>query len=337
MKLLLICPPGPLPMDGYAPIHNHLFEVSKGLLRRGHEVLVVASQASLPEGITWIKVPEAEAEAFKEYKHLLPKMDCILDFSMLKYAYLEKEKRLELRLIGCVHPSQVYGTAPPVPYPCFVATSNAHARDLAAKLGIAVRTVYYGIPDEMIASQPPEREEERLLFLGRFISGKGPQIAVDVARRMRMGISLIGEDVKVPDQRFLIQLLQKGDGKTVSFIGHVGEDVKRGMLGAASCLLLPYLAREAAYTCLPMLEAFSRGTPVVALNEGCVMEYAAKAPPEVAALIGSSIEELPALVKASRELKREACLSAARNFTVSRAVDEYEALIKDVVENDLEW
>lgn len=332
LKLLLISAlTQPMPFDGYAPVENHVYHVGVQLKEWGHEVSIVALKGSrLAEGIELIEAQDGDEEkAYSLYKDKLGAFDCVLDFSNLKYSYLFKhDKDKDLRLIGCVYPyqGQGYKSAPPVPYPCLVGTSEAHAQSLSLRFGVATRAVYYGVtrPGSNLGQRG-----DRMIYLGRFMKEKGPQIAVDIARRLRIGLDLVGEDVAVPDQQFLIQLLQRCDGRLVRSYGRVNESMKHKLLSRAKCVLLPYLSDDMAYACLPAIEALAHGVPVLALNKGAISEIVQDG---INGFVVSRMDQLAGAIQQVPSISSEACVESAKAFSLENSTVAYQKLMQDVVE-----
>ena len=335
MKLLLISAlTQPMPYDGYAPVENHVYHVGIQLKERGHETSIVALKGSqLAEGIELMEAQDGDEEkAYSLYKDRLGDFDCVLDFSNLKYSYLFKhDEAKDLRLIGCVYPyqGQGYKSAPPIPFPCFVGTSDAHAQSLSLRFGVATRVVYYGV-----AGSNPGQRGDRMIYLGRFMKEKGPQIAVDVARQLRIGLDLVGEDVAVPDQRFLIQLLQRCDGRLVRSYGRVKEETKHELLSKAKCALLPYLSDDVAYACLPAIEALAHGVPVVALRKGAIPEIVQDG---VNGFIADRTDQMAEAVQKVDSISPEACMESAKSFSLENSIVAYEKLVKELVDEGVEW
>ena len=324
----------PLQDEYYAPVERQVCGIARGLRARGFDVSVVALRGSrLGDGVELVEVQDGDEEgAYSSYKGRLREFDSILDFSNLKYSYLFKhDEDRDLRLIGAVYPyqGQGYSAAPPVAFPCFVGTSDAHAQSLSLRFGVAARHVYYGTP----VSEGLSQRGDRMLYLGRLLKEKGPQIAIDVARQLRVGLDIIGEDSFIPDQGFPIQLLQRCDGRLVRAYGRVGESMKRELLSKARCVLLPYLSDEVAYTCLPAIESLAHGVPVVALRRGCIAEVVKDG---VNGFAVSRVDQLAEAVRRVDEIDPSKCLESAKQFSLENSVSGYERLIKFAV-NDGGW
>jgi len=111
-----------------------------------------------------------------------------------------------------------------------------------------------------------EQPEDYLLYLGRFVSGKGPLLAIQAAREL--GIRLVMAGPSNPYFREKIQPVV--DGKNVEFAGFVtGKDRDR-LLGGARALVYPIQYPEAFG--LVLVEAMLCGTPIAAMRLGAVPE-----------------------------------------------------------------
>jgi len=338
MKLLLISTlTKPLQDTFYHPVEAHVRSVANELAKRGHDVWVAALKGTQPEQFKVVEVEGDEEKAFSVYKEMLKQFEAVMDFSSLKYTIVHKHaEALDLKLVCPCYPYQAIGyqTSPPIPFPNFIATSDAMAQAMSARLGCVFRVVPYfpsSIPDGFEA---PKERSDRLLFLGRFEKTKGVQEAVDLARKLRMGLDIAGEDVLVSDQRFTVLLLQKADGRLVRVYGKVNEVLKHELLAKAKAVILPYLEDSVAWTCQTILEAFQHGTPIITMNRGAVNEFVKDG---VNGFVCDKLDDLPEAVKKIEQIKPEACFETAKTFSIETATDKYQTLIRQVVDEGLEW
>jgi len=337
MKLLLISTLTKTLQDQfYAPVEAHTRFVAKELAKRGHDVCVVALKGTQPEGFKVVEVEGDEQKGFNVYKEMLKQFEVVIDFSSLKYTYVYKHDEMpDLKLIGPCYPAQALGyqTAPPIPFPCMVATSDAMAQAMSARLGCAFRVVPY-FPSPIPANfELPKERSERLLYLGRFEKSKGVQEALDVARQLRIGLDVAGEDIAVSDQRFTVLLLQKADGRLIRVFGRVNEGLKHELLARAKALVLPYLEDSVAWTCQTVLDALQHGTPVITLNRGAVNEFVKNG---INGFVCNRLEDLLEAVKNVEGIKAEECLATAKTFSLENTVNHYQSLVKQVLDGS-EW
>jgi glycosyltransferase involved in cell wall biosynthesis len=128
--------------------------------------------------------------------------------------------------------------------------------------------VYNGID---VASFPfSDTKSDDLLFLSRLAPEKGPQIAIEVAKRLGMRLILAGKVDKY-DRRFFEEVVRDLiDGDQIVFFGEADARQKRKLYRDARCVLMPLTWDEPFGLVMP--EAMACGTPVIALRRGSAPE-----------------------------------------------------------------
>lgn len=196
MKILLISSAVlPVPCPGYGGLEMVLFDLAIALRDLGHKVSVLAvSYSKLPADIEFIDGGEAGKTNEAMMLDIIRKRihqndwDIIHDHSWQKIIYLDKKNNPNLKVIATLHGMNPYGSPPPVQYPNMVCLSKDHALRTSGALGINTRWVYNGLNTEFYRFNP--RKGDRMLFLGRFMPGKGAHIAVDIANRLKIPLDL---------------------------------------------------------------------------------------------------------------------------------------------------
>jgi glycosyltransferase involved in cell wall biosynthesis len=125
------------------------------------------------------------------------------------------------------------------------------------------------IPNGLAIERFPfsERHEDKLAFLGRMEHGKGPDLAIRVARALGRRLVLAGP---TPDPEFFHGQIEPALGDGVEYAGILGHSAKCELFAAAACTLMP--SRWDEPFGLVAIESQACGTPVVALPNGALPE-----------------------------------------------------------------
>lgn len=154
-----------------------------------------------------------------------------------------------------------YGNVP------LVSISQAQRRH--APHGHWVANVYHGIPLDLYKPNYSGKRDY-LAFLGRMSPEKGPEHAIEIARRCGTKIKMaakIGRDDEAYFKSKIEPLLSQPH---VEFIGEINEEQKQEFLRNAKALLFPICWPEPFG--LVMIEAMACGTPVIGFPNGSVPE-----------------------------------------------------------------
>jgi len=179
-------------------------------------------------------------------------------------------------------------------------------------------TVYHGLPRGLHTFR--EAPGAYLAFLGRVSPEKGPDKAVEIARRaglpLRVAAKIYPEERSYFEQ--VIEPLFRAS-PWVTFVGEVGGASKDEFLGNAHALLFPIDWAEPFG--LVMIEAMACGTPVVAFRRGSVPEVM------VEGVTGFVVEDVGGAVEAVSRvagLSRRACRRAfEKRFDAARMARDY--------------
>lgn len=348
-SMVLPCPP-----PGYSGLEMIAWQQAKGLAAKGHEVSLVAPDGSTCPGVTVIPcgpVGQWDERAcyggFGEMKngeqvvrrahpgywqHLL-QVECILDHSWNKFSYLLKmEGRLpKTPILGICHApvSTMMQSLPPVDKPCFVCISQDQADHFEALFSRPARVARNGINVDHYKSMNIPRTD-RYLFLARFSSVKGPDIAQDACSVCNVGLDMVGDTSITNEPELLERCKKKADGKQIRIIGGVNRGETVWWFSQAHCLLHPNkIFREPAG--LSPLEAMACGTPVIGWRHGALKETVRHG--ETGFLVDST-EEMIELIKnnAVASINRKRCREwVCDTYTEQKMVDTYDNLIHEAV------
>ena len=131
-----------------------------------------------------------------------------------------------------------------------------------------VRTIYHGLPADLLTPQPVR--PSYLAFLGRIAPEKRPDRAIRIARQAGIPLKMAAKIDRVDQEYFDAVIKPLLDGPGVEMIGEIGDAEKPAFLSGAHALLLPIDWPEPFG--LVMIEAMACGTPTIAFPAGSVPE-----------------------------------------------------------------
>jgi glycosyltransferase involved in cell wall biosynthesis len=185
-------------------------------------------------------------------------------------------------------------------------------------------TVYHGIPVDRYPFSPGGGGY--LAFLGRISPEKRPDLAIALAKRVRLPLKIAAKVDPVDQRYFEDEIEPLMDDPLIEFIGEIGEDAKTQFLGEALALLFPIDWPEPFG--LVMIEALACGTPVIARPCGSVPEVLVNGR---TGFIADTLEDMEAAVHRLDRIDRAECRREVEaRFTVERMVDGYEALYRSL-------
>jgi len=191
-----------------------------------------------------------------------------------------------------------------------------------------VGTVYHGLPLDLHHFR--ERPGEYLAFLGRISPEKGPDRAIEIARRAGINLKMVAK-VDRADRDYHAQVVQpllRAAGRRVEFLGEVGGGNKDAFLGNAHALLFPIDWPEPFG--LVMIEALACGTPVIAYRCGSVPEVIQDG---VTGFIVDDLDEAVQAVGRVAGLSRARCRQVfEERFSVARMARDYLKVYQRVLE-----
>jgi glycosyltransferase involved in cell wall biosynthesis len=159
-------------------------------------------------------------------------------------------------------------------------------------------------------------------FLGRISPEKGPDRAIEIARRARLPLKIAAKVDRVDQEYYESEISPLLRDPSINFIGEIGEADKTEFLGNALALLFPIDWPEPFG--LVLIEAMANGTPVIAFGHGSVPEIIEDG---VTGFIVDDIEGAAAAVPLALRLDRGAIRQRfEERFTTERMARDYLAL-----------
>jgi glycosyltransferase involved in cell wall biosynthesis len=304
MRIGLIAPPWLcVPPERYGGIELIIDGLARGLDAAGHEVYLAArrgSECPVPQ------IPSPLLRPCDQIGAIVPEIRHVVE-SYRVLAGLEVDVIHDHTLLGPL----VVGSSQPVP----VVTTNHGPFDDDMKTLYRLmdrRTGIIAISRDQAASAAPLQIAGLIhhgidvgeypigdgaggyaLFLGRMTPDKGVATAIDVATQVGVPLKIAAKMREPGEQRYFHEHVEPRLGREVEFVGEVGPEEKRELLGGALALLNPIEWPEPFG--LVMVEAMACGTPVISTCWGAAPEivahgstgYIAHTPTDLAAALTS--------------------------------------------------
>ena len=348
----------PCPPTGYAGLEAIAYHTAHGLAKKGHKVTLIAPEGSHCEGATIAATGPpgqiSEKDAFGRYWEILLQQDVVVDHSWNKWSYQAKiDGRLKAPVLGVLHApvNTMYQTLPPIEKPCFVCISKDQASHFEALFSRQARVCYNGIDLQHYSSSNIPRTN-RFLFLARFSSIKGPDIAIEACRATNVGLDLVGDTSITNEPEYLEKCKQMCDEqvgtirntkgswipvstKQIRIVGPATRGECVYWFSQAHCMIHPNKNFREPFGLAPV-EAMACGTPVIAWDNGAMRETII--PMGTGDLVTSN-EDLVQTIELFRDMGpasiqeiRRQCREQAQKFSIQNMVDRYEELCHEAIQ-----
>lgn len=328
---IMTCPP-----PGYSGLEQLAWQQAVGLANKGHKVTLIAPKgSSVPNNVNLRETTlgEPERKAYGGYWNSLSEYDVIIDNSWEKWSYvLKMENKLKIPILGVLHAPihTMYGSAPPVDKPCFIAISKDQSVAVKEHLKCHAEVAYNGV-DVDFYKPSNEKRNDRYLFLARMSTIKGPDIAVKVAQNCKIPLDLVGDD-KITGEPQLATFVHEECVKTpgLRYIGPQNRGECVIWFNTNKALLHPNKLYKEPFGLAPV-EAQLCGMPVIAWDNGAMRETIKHG--ETGFLVNSQ-EEMEILIKsdAVSSLKANACREWASQFSYNNMINRYERLCEQAIQ-----
>lgn len=347
MRILQVAPPWlSVPPSAYGGIEWVVSGLADGLVDAGHEVTLVASGGSETRArlVTAFDEPpfaqlgDARIEAIQAltaYRHrgdydiihdhtaaVGPALASLADgppvVHTLHHPWLDEQIRIA-RLI-----------APPVR---LVAVSHDQAARTPDDIPIS-GVVHNCVPVDRYPFTAVK--DDYLLFVGRANREKGPEVAIEIARRVRRSL-IMAMKINEPNERKyweeVLQPLIASAPAGIEVVPNPNHDRKADLMARAAAVVMPIQWPEPFGLVMP--EANACGTPVVAFDLGAVPEVIAHGQTGFVVPPGD-LDAFCAAIDRTKELLPHDCRTHAEaRFSAQRMVAEYEQLYESVTTIDL--
>lgn len=333
----------PVPPVLYGGIERIVDFLVRGLVERGHEVVLFAHPESrtparlVPYGVPPHFTGVARARELVELGSALlrhaPRLDVVHSFGRLAalapclplrgLPKIQSYQRDSVPWRSVAIAERLAG-----PSLLFTGCSTSVYAHRPTTHGGRWRTVFNGVDVDKYAFVPTVAPDAPLTFLGRLEREKGAHNAIAIARAAGRRLIIAGNRVDAPhDPRYFDdEIAPHLDGDLVRYVGPVDDAQKNALLGSAVAFLMPIEWEEPFG--IVMAEALACGTPVIGFPRGSVPEVIREG---VNGFSCRSVDE------AARAVERAAALDRAtvRRDCVARfgnrsIVGQYEALYREL-------
>jgi hypothetical protein len=161
-------------------------------------------------------------------------------------------------------------------------------------------TVYHGLPKELFSQG--DGSGGYAVMIGRFSPEKGPDKAIEIARRAGLQLKIAAKVDPNDEEYFHSQIKHLLEQPHVEYLGEVNETQKQDLMGNASVFLFPIDWPEPFG--MVMIEALACGTPVVAFGKGSVPEIIS---PGKTGFIVNDVDEAVQAVRNIHLIDRSVC------------------------------
>ncbi|MGA8759825.1 MAG: glycosyltransferase family 4 protein [Stellaceae bacterium] len=186
-------------------------------------------------------------------------------------------------------------------------------------------TVHHGLPPDLFS--PGHGKGGYLAFVGRISPEKGPERAIEIARRVGLPLVIAAKVDEADYEYYTTQVEPLLNDPLIEFIGEVNDDEKGALLGDAAALLFPIDWPEPFG--LVQIEAMACGTPVIAFRRGAVPEII---DPGVTGFIVDGLDEAVAAVPEALRLDRDMIRQRFDDrFQVERMTRDYVSFYRKIL------
>ena len=335
---MLSCPP-----KEYGGLELVVWNLANGLTELGHKVVLFAPKGSKTpkKGFLFETPPpqdkvdanwlEAEKNMWKVYDPLLDDFDIICAHNWFGMEYASKARNEDLKVCHVHHGglnTDWWSKSQP-PFKLNLIAISDWMVKVYANQGFTARRVYNGIN---IEDYPFQKDKgDRLLFVGRLDVFKRPMVAIEVAKKLNMGLDIVGGSF-VQDVNYMNQVKQACDGKQIKLHLDAPHEKKVELYQNAKAVIFPSKMGEPFG--LISVESFSTGTPVVASNDGAIKEIVTHGEN---GFVCDTVEEMCEAVKKVDTMDTKACRKRVEeNFTKEIMAKNYLEKYKEIITGN-EW
>jgi glycosyltransferase involved in cell wall biosynthesis len=269
---------------------------------------------------------DAEYDALMRYKDQLCAFDIIHTHDWFGLHYKLKVENPKLNICHTHHGHLAVDwwktSSPPFPLNMFAISDFMNVEQKS--VGFPSRTVYNGV--DMNKYGYKEAKGTRLLFVGRVDTFKRPEIAIQVAKRLGMGLDIVAGTFVQSDE-FMRAIKSECDGEKIRWIEDPSQEEKVRLMQEAMVLISPGKMGEPFG--LMNAEAMACGTPVICSDDGAQREVVKHG---VTGFVCKEIEDMVDAVFHVEEIKPDVCRKHVQdNFSREVMATNYLNAYSDII------
>ena len=359
----------PVSLDGGGGVNKIVYYLVEGLVRKGHEVILLASGDSH----TSAKLIPVIPRHLDSNTHLPGKVRDLLKVKTVTYLQnviansqdiianhlgwrllLFCDQIMNNPIVTTTHnnPLSTYAHEIyrlPFPNRYFISISN-NQKSIFEKAGVSIyRNIYNAIPiDKFTYQETPQNDY--LFYLGRISKGKGLNEILDIAKKFNKK-TIIAGDKDDAEQEYYQEIESKiYSDPNITGVGEISFEERIKLISNTYFFLFPVQWEEPFG--LVMVESMACGTPVIAFARGSVPEIIKDG--ETGFIVNQSdddirgdwiikktgieglceaVERIYSMPKKQYQEMRYACRKhVEKYFTVERMIDDYEKVYQDVLD-----
>ncbi len=339
MKIAQIAPLSErVPPPKYGGTERVVYELTEGLVKRGHDVTLFASGNSKTSAQLYSLLPKSIRELNLKNPYGLNEWNILnvgvayahqSEFDIIHdHNYVISMPTANLSRTSVIH--TVHGCFHEDNIPLYsilnrvnLVTISKKQEEMGKGLNI-IGTVYNGLSMD---HYPFSREHDGyLLVIARISEEKGIHYAIDVAEALDLPL-IIGGRISTNEYKYFTEQIKPRLSGKIKWVGEVNEKDRNVLMSKAMCMLHPVTWPEPFG--LTMIEAMACGCPVVALNQGSISEVIADGR---TGFVVNSVEGMTYAVKRIHEIRRTACRAYALDkFNAQTMVDSYERIYQNIL------
>lgn len=343
------------PAPRYGGLERVCWDVANGLGKRGHKVVLFAPDNSrVPANgflfktgppqdtvnVDWLRTEQdMVAKASPYFKDL----DILWENNWMGSSYFYKVNDPRIKICHTHHGGlnpEIWCKSKPPFKTNMIAISNWMKRVYASQ-GYDSQVCYNPVDLEEYKFQA--EKGDRLLFVGRLDTFKQPDVAIAVAKRLNLGLDIVGGSF-VYHNDYFDSIKSQCDGTQIKLHLDASQEDKIRLYQNAKAVLFPSRMGEPFGLIVP--ESNACGGFVVGLNDGAIGEtiqdgvsgFVVGDPSQQVNDKSRDVEAMVAGVKKMDSIKVDplACRKRAEFFSVDRCVERYEVLFNDII-SGREW